>query len=669
MGFDGTPSKGCQTCRTRRVKCDETKPTCKQCAKARRDCPGYRDDFDIVLRNENHAARRRALNLGGARKAGGGSGGRKAGKRAAAAAASSSTSDVSSPSSSRATTTTITSTTTAPRQHRLLLARQSQTAAALSPSPLHIPPESLAPSHFFANFVLVPGPDGSRGFLDYLLPLLNHSSSTTPTATTNAPPLGLDGKGGAGGKGKGDEHLVRAFNACALASWGNRMACVSPSSPSSASSSTSSSSSSSSGAGVAGPGPLGLGGVVLGKQRAGGILGKAFGEYSQALRATQAALVDPVRWKDDSVLAAVLLLGMFENITAKQIGSLAWGSHTEGAIQLVKARGRAQLKTKVGLQLFIAVRTQLIVHALSTGIAPPMGTDWWMRDAVIDPTGSACQRLCLEAGEVRSTATRLMTGITRTPDNIRRAQDLVRRSYQLDQAMTHWMASVPESWRARTLCWQYSDPSSVSSDGKDYSLAEVFPGRVDLYPDIWVAGLWNQLRAARLALMSIIVRTLAWVNFPGDYRTMPQFASAARLCIDIIADILASVPCCLGWHLKRKDLWPQDMPVGVAGGDGSVSKGLAGYFLAFPLACVLTQDYTTDAQRTYIRGRLRHIGDVLGVKYAHILCLLQFRVPSMLMWSDVKNAASGVAAANFEKVVSSPRQAYPTPEPHTPPDE
>ncbi|KAH6614770.1 hypothetical protein B0J18DRAFT_374452 [Chaetomium sp. MPI-SDFR-AT-0129] len=569
MGFDGTPSKGCQTCRTRRVKCDETKPTCKQCAKARRDCPGYRDDFDIVLRNENHAARRRALNLGSSRKA---------------------------------ATTTITATTTAPRQHRLLLARQSQTATALSPSPLHIPPESLAPSHFFANFVLVPGPDGSRGFLDYLLPLLNHS--------------------------KGDEHLVRAFNACALASWGNRMAC-----------------------------------------RAGGILGKAFGEYSQALRATQAALVDPVRWKDDSVLAAVLLLGMFENITAKQIGSLAWGSHTEGAIQLVKARGRAQLKTKVGLQLFIAVRTQLIVHALSTGIAPPMGTDWWMRDAVIDPTGSACQRLCLEAGEVRSTATRLMTGITRTPDNIRRAQDLVRRSYQLDQAMTHWMASVPESWRARTLCWQCSDPSSVSSDGKDYSLAEVFPGGVDLYPDIWVAGLWNQLRAARLALMSIIVRTLAWVNFPGDYRTMPQFASAARLCIDIIADILASVPCCLGWHLKRKDLWPQDMPVEVSGGDGSVSKGLAGYFLAFPLACVLTQDYTTDAQRTYIRGRLRHIGDVLGVKYAHILCLLQFRVPSMLMWSDVKNATPGVAAANFEKVVSSPRQAYPTPEPHTPPDE
>ena len=49
-----------------------------------------------------------------------------------------------------------------------------------------------------------------------------------------------------------------------------------------------------------------------------------------------------------------------QNITAKKLGSLAWGSHIEGAIQLVKARGRSQLRTKMGMQLFIAVRTQLV---------------------------------------------------------------------------------------------------------------------------------------------------------------------------------------------------------------------------------------------------------------------------------------------------------------------
>lgn len=42
------------------------------------------------------------------------------------------------------------------------------------------------------------------------------------------------------------------------------------------------------------------------------------------------------------------------------MGLFAWGSHTEGAVQLVKSRGREQLRTKTGLLLFIAVRTQMV---------------------------------------------------------------------------------------------------------------------------------------------------------------------------------------------------------------------------------------------------------------------------------------------------------------------
>ncbi|KAK7430697.1 hypothetical protein QQZ08_002741 [Neonectria magnoliae] len=34
-------SKGCNTCRKRRVKCDETKPTCVRCTKAGYECLGY----------------------------------------------------------------------------------------------------------------------------------------------------------------------------------------------------------------------------------------------------------------------------------------------------------------------------------------------------------------------------------------------------------------------------------------------------------------------------------------------------------------------------------------------------------------------------------------------------------------------------------------------------
>ncbi|EXJ92863.1 hypothetical protein A1O3_01417 [Capronia epimyces CBS 606.96] len=53
------PSGGCKTCRTRRVKCDQTKPHCNNCTRRRQSCPGYGDVFDGAHRNQNNAIVRR----------------------------------------------------------------------------------------------------------------------------------------------------------------------------------------------------------------------------------------------------------------------------------------------------------------------------------------------------------------------------------------------------------------------------------------------------------------------------------------------------------------------------------------------------------------------------------------------------------------------------------
>ncbi|KAL4924873.1 Zn(II)2Cys6 transcription factor domain-containing protein [Aspergillus undulatus] len=42
MVYPGGPSKGCYTCRARKVKCDEARPVCKRCVKGNRICGGYR---------------------------------------------------------------------------------------------------------------------------------------------------------------------------------------------------------------------------------------------------------------------------------------------------------------------------------------------------------------------------------------------------------------------------------------------------------------------------------------------------------------------------------------------------------------------------------------------------------------------------------------------------
>ena len=49
------------------VQCDETRPTCIQCAKSKRVCSGYRDEVDLLFRNENRATEIRAQRSAAAR--------------------------------------------------------------------------------------------------------------------------------------------------------------------------------------------------------------------------------------------------------------------------------------------------------------------------------------------------------------------------------------------------------------------------------------------------------------------------------------------------------------------------------------------------------------------------------------------------------------------------
>ena len=270
-----------------------------------------------------------------------------------------------------------------------------------------------------------------------------------------------------------------------------------------------------------------------------------------------------------------------------------------------------------------------IIHTLASGKAPAMGADWWINDAVHDTTATACQALNLKTAELRAEVTTVLNSVaalpsSRTQEAIEMVLALKHRSEQLDKEAEEWMQNLPDHWKYRTLCWH---ADHIPPDGDHYARAEVFPGKVDVYGDFWMASVWNLARATRLILSSITTRCTAWVSAATgvDFRTTPEHATAVRMCTETIADILASVPYHLGWHVKRRHLFPGvNAFSGFACGpenddDESGIKGLAGLFLTWPLGIVITQDYLTDAQRKWVQGRLRFIGSELGIRYAHII--------------------------------------------------
>lgn len=242
-----------------------------------------------------------------------------------------------------------------------------------------------------------------------------------------------------------------------------------------------------------------------------------------------------------------------------------------------------------------------------------MGVDWWVMDAVNDRFATESQHLGIQVGALRAEVTKLMTANVKSPEVNKLIQETIEHIHAIERRLDEWFERLPGYWHHKTVAWDDHVP-----DG-DYAKAEVFPGRVDVYRDFWIASVVNMARVSRVTLASTSVRCAAWLCSPANYRTTPEYATAARTCAEAITDIIASVPYHLAWHLKRPDLMRRANLSGFACGEEDSQKGLAGYFLTFPLACVQNSDFCTDAQRAWVRGRLRYIADELGVFYAHTI--------------------------------------------------
>lgn len=155
-------------------QCDEGKPTCKQCAKSKRECGGYRSEFEIVHRDQTRSTVRRMRQAHDVQQ------------------------------SSPITSPTIVFVHEYPHlpTHRSTPPRQEphQRHPDHTPSPppiLTLSVAQRAACYFASNFILVPRDFTPHGYMDYLVPLIE---SARPGSA-----------------------LSYAFNACAFAALGNRV--------------------------------------------------------------------------------------------------------------------------------------------------------------------------------------------------------------------------------------------------------------------------------------------------------------------------------------------------------------------------------------------------------------------------------------------------------------
>lgn len=248
-----------------------------------------------------------------------------------------------------------------------------------------------------------------------------------------------------------------------------------------------------------------------------------------------------------------------------------------------------------------------------------LGTDWWCADAQKDEGSAFVNKLNLEVAELRGDLNRILMSHPRSAETNTLVSEIMHRALEMEQEYQRW----EETQTKETVAWVDNVP------GGDITKADVCPGRVDLYPDVFSCSAWNFARVSRIFIASIVIRCAAWLCYPVDYRTTPEYAQMSRMGQEMICDIIASVPFMFGWHLDSEGrLKPGDVMGG--GEDVMGVKALGGAYMIWPLLSISCSDFTTDSQRLWIKGRFRFISDVMGLNQAKVVsCVCIFSLSSI----------------------------------------
>ncbi|KAF1941733.1 hypothetical protein EJ02DRAFT_454849 [Clathrospora elynae] len=571
MVYTGKPSRGCGMCKSRRIKCDEGRPTCGNCRKSARECPGYPDEFDLVFRDENKAMAKKARKCP-----------RAATSSCSTGASSSHTSPYLSPSPtferspeessypgeiSFQITTTRSRTPSDLSQSQQILALPNYTTPPLPldqtfdfeafiwnlenaiPHTISLSPECEAVPFFFKNFITLPQQaESTRGYLEYLVPLYNRArpSSVLHLATT----------------------------AVAMATCGQ----------------------------------------YPGRQQ---LLREAVSTYGKAIKKLNDDLKDPVLSKSDETVLAILMFSLYETIMSTDDTITAWGNHVDGAVALTKLRGMDQFNDPMSHAIFRAVRTMMITSCVqrSKPIDEFPGSKGWVGHGEISDENAANRLtlICIDLPNLRARANRLTT----TPYDLTyesEAKQILDFAQMVDGNLEEWYFTLPPEWKHRII----GVVSSLVAP-EDIALAEKWSGEQHVYHDVPLASIMNDYRVCRIFCRRVIMACVTWLSFSGSYADADRVWDKSIFVIQMMVD---EISACVPFHMSY-ELQPLAKEMGQ---EQNAAEAFGGYSLVWPLYVAANAETVPQEQRDWLFGRLSVIGTKFGLSSAQVLVLARRHV-------------------------------------------
>lgn len=498
MVYCGPPSKGCASCRERKVRCDQQEPGCGQCEKRNVTCPGYRNMQDLMFRDESSRvikkakARTRKKEIGDAvdiplrpergstlpnsdadtpaekqpaRK-------KRVSPPTAAKHASTRYSSLSSSSSSGDSSSSSPPSDDQKSDSNQSLVHVPRGAATRPRSPVLSLLYALNPTQhekgtafFFSRYVAIDKYACHQRF-DFIYDIW--------TPGTIAP-----------------EHNVDSVMASITA-----------------------------------VGLVGLSNLTSSPE----VLDNARKSYISALRLINNALRAPSEAVKDTTMLSILILGLFELIADSDARNIRpWQEHVNGAAALAKLRGVNQFRTRAGSKMFNMLCQMLMVSCIQQGIPMPQPLlDLRAELATKINSPKASIEVSMPIFRVLQFRSEVKSGRLPTPEAI------IDRLIEMDNEFKQVTARLPASWKHRLF--KLTQPHKG-----------VFGGVYHVYPSMDKAAIWNGIWSCRMLITETILTEIHSRFRDVDASEVPPhyvraFRQAKTDLSEMCVSILATVP-------------------------------------------------------------------------------------------------------------------------------
>ncbi|KAF7117635.1 hypothetical protein CNMCM5793_006727 [Aspergillus hiratsukae] len=336
-----------------------------------------------------------------------------------------------------------------------------------------------------------------------------------------------------------------------------------------------------------------------------GLLEESRRQYGHALRLINTALSSQEEMAHDSTIISILLLGTFETITSGNPQSLSHcDAHIRGAMMIIHSRGNHMLDTRRGQQLFLHICWCLSVNCVlhSYPVPAELITIRQLTASCLDTNDPVWKSFDLEFKVAKFRAD--------VKHNILRGRQLVNVALNIDREFVLLAGDFPVQWHFRTMA--LDEPSEL-----------VFGSSYHVYPDVWVAAIWNKLRTCRLLLHQEICAQLSDIlaTTPEQYPALDAscYHSSFEVMQNLALQVLATVPQFCGLvSMPSGDLLQTGKHV-FCDRSASGIPTVAGLYLLFWPLLTAGRIVKSDVQRKWIVDRSRYIGRITGIQQAFSL--------------------------------------------------